>query len=79
MNTRRTFLKTSATLAAFPAIVPSSVFGQNAPSNRINVGAIGVGLEFVLRAEQGRRDDDRVEARQVALGGIEGREKALRV
>jgi len=43
MNTRRTFLKSSAALAAFPAIVPSSVFGQNAPSNRINVGAIGVG------------------------------------
>ena len=27
----------------FPAIVPSTVFGQNAPSNRINVGAIGMG------------------------------------
>jgi predicted dehydrogenase len=27
----------------FPAIVPASVFGQTAPSNRINVGAIGVG------------------------------------
>jgi predicted dehydrogenase len=27
----------------FPAIVPASVFGQAAPSNRINVGAIGVG------------------------------------
>lgn len=29
--------------AGFPAIVPASVFGQNAPSNRINVGAIGTG------------------------------------
>lgn len=37
---RRTLLKAAA---AFPAIVPASVFGQNAPSNRINVGAIGVG------------------------------------
>jgi predicted dehydrogenase len=27
----------------FPAIVPATVFGQTAPSNRINVGAIGVG------------------------------------
>jgi predicted dehydrogenase len=27
----------------FPAIVPASVFGRNAPSNRINIGAIGVG------------------------------------
>lgn len=39
--TRRNVLK-SAALAA-PMIVPASVFGQNAPSNRINVGAIGVG------------------------------------
>ncbi len=44
--TRRTFLKTSASgalAASFPAIVPSSVFGATAPSNRITIGAIGVG------------------------------------
>jgi predicted dehydrogenase len=44
--TRRTFLKTSAgtaLAAGFPAIVPSSVFGATAPSNRITIGAIGVG------------------------------------
>jgi predicted dehydrogenase len=44
--TRRTFLKTTAGAAAalaVPTIVPSSVFGQYAPSKRINVGAIGVG------------------------------------
>jgi predicted dehydrogenase len=29
--------------AGFPAIVPSSVLGANAPSRRINVGAIGTG------------------------------------
>ena len=43
---RRKFLKTSlgaATAIGFPTIVPSSVFGQFAPSKRINVGAIGVG------------------------------------
>jgi predicted dehydrogenase len=28
---------------AFPTIVPATVLGQNAPSNRINVGVIGVG------------------------------------
>jgi len=39
---RRRFLKT-ASLFAFPAIVPASVFGANAPSNRVNVGCIGVG------------------------------------
>jgi predicted dehydrogenase len=46
MSSRRTFLKTSlgaAASAGFPTIVPSSVFGQLSPSNRINIGAIGVG------------------------------------
>jgi predicted dehydrogenase len=33
----------AALAAAFPAIVPASVFGATAPSNRINVGAIGTG------------------------------------
>jgi predicted dehydrogenase len=43
---RRGFLKGAAGAAAvagFPTIVPSTVFGQMAPSERINVGAIGVG------------------------------------
>ena len=43
---RRRFLKTGlgATAAlGFPAIVPATVFGQFAPSKRINLGAIGVG------------------------------------
>jgi len=46
--TRREFLKSSAVAAAgmasiWPTIVPASVFGANAPSNRIAVGCIGVG------------------------------------
>jgi myo-inositol 2-dehydrogenase/D-chiro-inositol 1-dehydrogenase len=45
--TRREFVKTSvaATTVGFaaPYIVPSSVFGADAPSGRINVGCIGVG------------------------------------
>src|SRR6202789_692413 len=43
---RRKFVQTSvgaAVVAGFPTILPSSVFGQMAPSKRINVGAIGVG------------------------------------
>lgn len=44
---RRHFMSAAVTassvVAGFPAIVPSSVFGQQAPSNRINVGAIGTG------------------------------------
>ncbi|HEX3373459.1 MAG TPA: Gfo/Idh/MocA family oxidoreductase [Edaphobacter sp.] len=46
LSSRRKFLKTSlgaAAAAGFPTIVPSSAFGQTSPSNRINVGAIGVG------------------------------------
>jgi len=44
--TRREFLKSSAVTAAalaVPAIVPSSVFGANAPSSRITIGSIGLG------------------------------------
>jgi predicted dehydrogenase len=33
----------AAAAAGFPAIVPSSVLGANAPSKRINIGAIGTG------------------------------------
>jgi hypothetical protein len=62
---RRNFLKTSATgmvgAFAIPTIVPSSVFGANAPSNRINIGAIGVGrisrghdMPSVLKYDQAR-------------------------
>ena len=44
---RRRFLKTSMTTAGAvllgPGIVPSSVFGADAPSNRITFGCIGVG------------------------------------
>ncbi len=46
--TRREFLKSSVvTAAAFavPMIVPSSVFGANAPSNRITIGSIGLGSQ----------------------------------
>ncbi len=43
---RRDFMKKSAlATAAFgiPTIVPASVFGKNAPSNKINIGQIGCG------------------------------------
>lgn len=41
-NATKAVLGTSIALG-FPSIVPASVFGRNAPSNRINVGAIGTG------------------------------------
>jgi hypothetical protein len=47
---RRSFLKKAASGTAgiiaasmFPTIVPASVFGKNAPSNKINIGQIGFG------------------------------------
>jgi len=45
--TRRQFLKSTALLGAslgLPTLVPSTVFGQDAPSNRIGLGLIGLGL-----------------------------------
>jgi hypothetical protein len=41
--TRRAFIKTSAAALSIPWMVPSSVFGECAPSNRIHVGFIGTG------------------------------------
>ena len=43
---RRDFIKSTVAASAalsIPTIVPSTVFGANAPSNRINVGVIGCG------------------------------------
>lgn len=48
---RRDFVKTgfksgiatSFALTGFPTIVPASVFGKSAPSNKLNIAAIGVG------------------------------------
>ncbi|QBG48808.1 Gfo/Idh/MocA family oxidoreductase [Verrucomicrobia bacterium S94] len=45
-TTRKNFLKSSAllgTAAGFPAIVPSTVFGEQAPSNKVNIGVIACG------------------------------------
>ncbi|MBL7870933.1 MAG: Gfo/Idh/MocA family oxidoreductase [Cyclobacteriaceae bacterium] len=49
--TRRSFISTavkgtvatSFAITGFPTILPASVFGKNAPSSRINIGAIGTG------------------------------------
>jgi predicted dehydrogenase len=46
-STRRDLLTralgTAGLIAGFPSIVPASVFGANAPSNRVTLGHIGVG------------------------------------
>jgi len=56
---RRGFLKGAAAFtAAAPWIVPASVFGANAPSNRIQVACIGVGNQGIgiLRRFMGNND-----------------------
>jgi len=59
---RRDFLyKGAATIGStlvFPSIVPSSVFGANAPSNRITMGMVGMGLQMGghLRGMLSRRE-----------------------
>ena len=40
---RRGFLAAATAAAAAPAILPASVFGANAPSNRITIGVLGCG------------------------------------
>ena len=41
--TRKTFLRGMIAAGTAPTIVPNTVFGANAPSNRVTVGGIGVG------------------------------------
>ncbi|HOI47788.1 MAG TPA: Gfo/Idh/MocA family oxidoreductase [Prolixibacteraceae bacterium] len=60
-NFIRNTLATTAGAIAIPTIVPSSVFGKNAPSNKINIGQIGCGriardhdMAETLRYEQAR-------------------------
>jgi hypothetical protein len=48
VNRREFLIKSSLVMASgaiFPTIVPSSVFGANAPSNRITIGMIGMGRQ----------------------------------
>ncbi len=63
---RRDFLRGAALSSAafaFPTIIPSSVLGQNAPSNRISMALIGMGL--IIKGHQSHmcgRDDVQVVA-----------------
>ena len=52
MNTRRHFIKQAlitSTSIGFPTIIPSSVLGKDAPSNKITVGFIGTGSHGIHR------------------------------
>ncbi len=86
---RRSFLKRTTAAAsaavAFPAIVPSSVLGANAPSNRVAMAFIGVGNQGTGDM-QGFLRDDRLQAVAVCdvnrgsagywSGTVRGREHA---
>jgi predicted dehydrogenase len=86
---RRSFLKAAAVAVGAPTVLPSSVFGQNAPSNRINVGVIGLGTRGIpdMKVFAGNED---VQIRAIcdvnkASGGyrdettVMGREPALKL
>ncbi|HLX70169.1 MAG TPA: Gfo/Idh/MocA family oxidoreductase [Verrucomicrobiae bacterium] len=55
---RRNFLVKSAAAIAFPTIVPSSVFGQLRPSNRITMGIIGWGMQGPINTKSFLAEDD---------------------
>ena len=71
-TTRRDFLKGAVAAAGstvvLPALVPASVFGAGAPSNRIVMGAIGVGSQGTgdMRGFLGKR-----EVRMVAVCDVD--------
>ena len=50
-TTRRNFLKSTTAAIAAPMIIPSTVLGKNAPSNRVNLAIIGAGGQGSLIAE----------------------------
>lgn len=64
MNRRNFVKKTgfSSLVLGLPTIVPASVFGKNAPSNRITVGMIGLGRQGVSNNLQGtsKMDPNRI-------------------
>ncbi|MFZ2640041.1 MAG: Gfo/Idh/MocA family oxidoreductase [Verrucomicrobiia bacterium] len=58
---RRDFLRSTAALAAAfgaPYIMPSSVFGNNSPSNRINLAIIGCGNQSTVDIPEWLKNDD---------------------
>ncbi|MCC5930097.1 MAG: Gfo/Idh/MocA family oxidoreductase [Cyclobacteriaceae bacterium] len=70
---RRDFVKNSSVAAGaifIPYIVPSSVLGKNAPSNKINVGQIGCGRR-AYNNMRGVMDDDR--ARIIAVNDVDSK------
>ena len=59
-TSRRNFLKTAAASSAIavPYFAPASVFGAQAPSNRITIGCIGVGNQGIPNMRRFLKQDD---------------------
>src|SRR5882757_3604600 len=57
-TSRCAFIKAAACAIAAPTIVPRSVFGANAPSNRINIGFIGLGNQSKVDLPLFLKNDD---------------------
>ena len=55
---RRRFVKTAAASVVAPYVVPRTVFGKTAPSNRINLALIGVGNQSRVDLPSVLRFDD---------------------
>ena len=55
---RRNFLKTAGAALVLPTILPSSLFGQNRPSNRITLGVIGWGMQGPGNTQSFLAEDD---------------------
>ena len=72
---RRKFLINTASAAAgallVPTIVPSTVFGKNAPSNKINIGQIGCGRIARSHDMPGTMQYD--SARMIAVSDVDSR------
>lgn len=57
-TSRRTFIGQAAAAIAAPTIIPSSVLGKNAPSNRITMGFVGLGNRGIGVMESFLKYDD---------------------
>ena len=80
--TRRQFLKGSAVAATgflVPTIVPASVFGAGAPSNRITIGFVGVGRMGMgdLRELLGRKEAQIVAVCDVDANRVKSAQKTV--
>ena len=85
-TTRRTILKSA--IVGFPTIVPASVLGQEAPSNKLTIGFVGTGnngtnwMRFFLKDERVRVlavCDVNREGGGYWDGSVRGREPARRI